>query len=300
MAPVPYRGAIALVLALIAVPAAAQLVGRPAARCQSAIGKGGFTFKAKVASTSRKCYDALLKGGPCDTAGRDGKIASAADHYGIVMRRSCTPAQLFSAPPAGLGFALSCAFESGAPEPAEQACAALPVTDAESLARCLACWKQAELNELLTIGYPCLVGQIPAGSDLDCGTPPACPVDKLAIDCTRGIAKAALRFVLAKEQALEKCLNHVIRGRIPGPCPDGKTQALIAAAEAKVTIAALRCNVNPPWWDVCPEMCSQSISTLDDIATCIGGSAEAITDELVCIQYPSASTNGITCPPGDE
>ncbi len=260
MAPVPYRGAIALVLALIAVPAAAQLVGRPAARCQSAIGKGGFTFKAKVASTSRKCYDALLKGGPCDTAGRDGKIASAADHYGIVMRRSCTPAQLFSAPPAGLGFALSCAFESGAPEPAEQACAALPVTDAESLARCL----------------------------------------KLAIDCTRGIAKAALRFVLAKEQALEKCLNHVIRGRIPGPCPDGKTQALIAAAEAKVTIAALRCNVNPPWWDVCPEMCSQSISTLDDIATCIGGSAEAITDALVCIQYPSASTNGITCPPGDE
>src|SRR6266849_10070306 len=63
MAPVPCRGAIALVLALIAVPAAAQLVGRPAARCQSAIGKGGFTFKAKVASTSRKCYDALLKVG---------------------------------------------------------------------------------------------------------------------------------------------------------------------------------------------------------------------------------------------
>src|SRR2546428_772118 len=81
-----------------------------------------------------------------------------------------------TARPAGAGSAQVCAPQPGPPARAEPRCAALPVTDPASLAQCLLCWKEAEIDELLQVLYPCLVAQVPAGSDLDCGTPPAaCP-----------------------------------------------------------------------------------------------------------------------------
>ncbi len=301
MAPIPCRVAIAMVIALVAVPAAAQLVERPAARCQDAIGKGGAKFKKIVLARSRQCYEHLLRGDSCNTALRDRKIAAAADHYGVVVGRVCTSTLLFSPPPAGLGFAQSCVLEPFRLEPGEQACAALPVTDAGSFAGCLVCWKKAELNELLKIVYPCLASQVPEGSDLDCGTPPsACPTDSGGIRCTKNLARGAQQFLLAKESALERCLKKVIRGTGPGPCPDAKAQKVIDKYTSQLTVLALKCPAAPPWWDVCPEMCSLPIATVDDIEQCIAGSAEAITDELVCLQYPSAGTNGISCPPGDE
>ncbi len=294
------RVAVALALVMFAAPARAQLVNRPAARCQDAIGKGGAKFKKILIAVSSFCYGNLLKGGSCDTAARDARIAAALDHFGIVVRRSCTPAQLFSPPPDGLGFAQSCVLEPGTPEPAEQTCAALPVIDGETFGRCLACWKQAEVNEMFKIAFPCVASQIPAGSDLDCGTAPSCPTDKRAIACTGKLAKIALKFVRFREGLNERCLSKVVRGRIPGPCPDAKAAEKIMHFQLKLTATALRCDAAPPWWDLCPEMCSQTITTLDDIAACLNGSAQAIADELVCFQYPSAGTNGLTCPPADE
>jgi hypothetical protein len=295
------RAALALVLTLVATPAAAQLVDRPAARCQDQIGQGGGKLKKAITGAARKCYEGLVKGNPCDLAARDAKINAAVAHYGIRVRRSCGPAVLFSPPPAGLGFSGTCALETGTLEPAEQACAALPVTDGQTLAGCLACWKLAELNELFKIGYPCVSGQVPDGSDLDCGTPPAsCPTASNDINCILKVAKIAERFLLAKEAALEKCLSKVIRGMIPGPCPDAKAQAVIAKFQLRVGATAQHCAALPPWWDVCPEVCSLPISTTTDMGNCVATATELITDELVCFQFPSAATNGITCPPPDE
>ena len=295
------RPALVLLATLAAGPVAAQPLDQPAVRCQRVIGKWGSKYKVTAISASLTCYDALLRGGTCNTANRDARIASRLEKFANNVRRSCPNPQLFSAPPAGLGFPQSCVLEPFGLEPGEQACAALTVTDGDSMARCLACWKLAEVNELFKIGYPCVAAQIPQGSTLDCGTAPAsCPTDPKTIACIRGFGKAAARFVITKEKALEKCLNNVLRGKIPGPCPDAKAQTFIMKGLNKLNVAELHCTGTPPWWDVCPESCSQTISSLDDIRTCLAGAAEDITDELLCLQYPSAGTHGITCPPADE
>ncbi len=301
MLPGARRLAPVLLFALTVGPAAAQPLDQPAIRCQRVIGKWGSKFKVTAISASRQCYEAILRGGTCDTANRDARIALRLEKFARNLKRSCPNAQLFSAPPVGLGFPQNCVLEPFGIEPGEQACAALTVTDGESMGHCLACWKLAEVNELFKIGYPCVAAQIPQGSDPDCGTPPAsCPTDKDSINCIKGFGKTAARFVITKEKAIEKCLNNVLRGKIPGPCPDAKAQTYITKALAKIDAAQLHCKGTPPWWDVCPESCSQTISTLDDIRTCLTGSAEDITDELLCLQYPSAGSHGITCPPNDE
>src|SRR5207249_2721611 len=117
-------------------------------------------------------------------------VTAAADHYVTNVGKKCTAPLLFDVPPAGVGFSPSCDLEAGSLEPAEAQCRALAVTDPASLTRCLVCWKEVELDELLQILYPCFASQVPAGSDLDCGTPPAaCPTDKAGIICSGGIAK---------------------------------------------------------------------------------------------------------------
>jgi hypothetical protein len=180
------------------------------------------------------------------------------------------------------------------------------VTDPASLAQCLTCWKEAEIDELLQILYPCLAAQIPPGSGLDCGTPPAAcppPTDKGAVLCLRAIAKAGIKFFLAKEKALEQCLDAVAKGKIPGPCPDAIAQAKITAAETAKVAAIQKCTALPPWWDVCPEdstpPCDQTIASIADVTTCVDTAADDIATEVVCQQYPGAAAQGIACPPAE-
>jgi hypothetical protein len=173
--------------------------------------------------------------------------------------------------------------------------------DARSLADCLTCWREAELNEFLKILYPCLVNQLPGSSDLDCGTPPSgCPPGGTAAGCSATIAKAGIGLFLAEDQVLATCLDEMRRGRITGPCPDAAAQAQITAAEQRKERLLQRCTDMPPWWDVCPEdstqLCDQRIGSVADIASCVDSAAGAIAAEVICEQYPNAARDGITCP----
>ena len=304
----PFLLAIALALAVMrggSVPAQSPgTLAHDAALCQQKAGTEGRKFKKAELKAWQKCLDGLLTGNGCDATARDTAITTAADRYVANVGTKCTAALLFAAPPAGIGFTPSCDLEAGPLEPAEAQCRALAVSDPASLTRCLICWKEVELRELLQVLFPCLAGQVPAGSDRDCGTPPAaCPTDKAGILCARAIAKAGITFFRAKEKAVEQCLDGIRKGKLAGPCPDAVAQGKIAAAEQKKVAQIGKCTQAPPWWDVCPEdptpPCDQTITALADITTCVDGAAEAIANKVVCQQYPGAAADGIACPPGE-
>src|SRR5207249_7358760 len=129
------------------------------------------SFKKTKLSAWEKCLDGQLKGGSCDPALPQFKIDDAAAKATAIIGNdnSCPAPILFGAPPDGLGFAQNCHFEGGS-LPDEQGCFGRPVTSSTALAQCLLCWKEAELDELLHILYPCPnPAPVPNGCDLDCG-----------------------------------------------------------------------------------------------------------------------------------
>lgn len=301
------RGAVVLgvaaAIALAALPAYGQgVLNKSAAVCQQAIGREGQKFKKAKLKAWQRCLDGILLGKGCDPLTRDAMIRKAEDAFAGNAEKRCLfkPDLVFGAPPAAVGFARSCDLEAGPIEPAEETCRALPVDDVRPLVRCLVCWKEAELHELLQILYPCLGGQVPAGSDLDCGTPPAaCPSDRATVACLRAVAKAGIDFFLAEEKALEQCLDRVNRGSVPGPCPDAVAQQKIAAAEQQKKAQIQKCPQLPPWWDRCPEACDLSIDSLSAITDCLDRAGGEIADETICQQYPGARNASIPCPPAE-
>ena len=270
----------------------------PAAKCQAAIGKEGQKLKKSILKAWTKCLDGTLTGSGCDAGARDGAIGLARSKFTAAIVKRCSPTLLFSAPPSGIGFPTSCLVDPGPYSPAEQACTALPVNDPNTLGGCLSCWKEAELHGFLTLLYPCLSGQIPAGSALDCGTAPgSCPGDSAGITCARIIAKAGTKYFAKRDKALEKCLDNIRSGKFAGPCPDAKTQAKLAAAESKVVAQVVKkCPQGFAWWDVCPASCGLPIASPFDIGACVGAGAADRADEVICQQYPGAAADGISCP----
>lgn len=292
------RVVLPVVALAVLLPPVAQ-ARRDAVICQQAIGREGRKFKKAEVKAWQKCLDGFLSGRFCDAASRDARIAAAETRFVDNVQKRCTGSTPFAAPPDGVGFAQSCDLEPGPAGVAEDACRALAVSDTPSLTRCLICWKHAELHELLNILYACLPALEPDG--VDCGSaPPACPTDKAGILCSRAIARAGIDFFLAKEKALERCLDAVNMQQIPGPCPDASAQAKIAAAEQKKRTQMGRCTQLPPWWNICPEdstpPCDQAITTVDDVTACIDHAGEEIADEVVCQQYPGAAVHGVVCP----
>jgi hypothetical protein len=76
--------------------------------------------------------------------------------------------------------------------------------------------------------YPWVQGLVPAGSDL-CGTPPVVvmPPDKATLKCLTAVPKLANALLLGVEKSTEACLDGIRKGKITGPCPDGKAAAAI-------------------------------------------------------------------------
>ena len=280
----------------------AVTLNQGAAACQAAVGRGLRGFKKAYVKAWEKCLDGDLKGKGCDAAKRDTVIAIAMTKANATVTGTCTDALLFDAAPNGAGFAKDCHLEGGGGEildGPEAACDGLPVGNATQLVDCLRCWKMAELNEFLKVLYACPTPHsIPGGSDLDCGTAPgACPsaTDKVTVGCLTTIAKNGLKWLLAKENAIERCEDSVRSGRISPPCPDPLTATELGAAaqKAKDRITG-KCPALPPWWDECPEKTSDGasctpIANVNDLRDCVVDTGEAIVDELVCQQYPGTS-----------
>lgn len=285
--------------ALVAVPAshAATTLGTAALGCQRTIGKAGQKYKQTYLKAWQKCLDDDLTGKGCDPFVRDGVTTGARTSFVFGVAKKCTTPLVFDAPPAGAGFEQSCNLPAASIDADEASCQSMSVTSRDSLVLCLACWKRAALNELLKAVNPCHAGSLPAGSDLPCGTPPSsCPSDAATVKCERTIAKAGIALFVAREKAMERCLDAVRQGKIPGPCPDASAQKKIDSAEAKKTKLIQTCAALPPWWDVCPTDCGLPIASVADIGTCLSSSADPAADQVACQQYPGAGADGVACP----
>jgi hypothetical protein len=55
------------------------------------------------------------------------------------------------------------------------------------------------------------------------------------------------------------------------------------------------------WWGVCPESdCTGTLTTLDDLTACVDTSADAVVDELLCLQFPRNGGADWPCPVDTE
>ncbi len=284
----------------------AQELSQAASSCRLTISREGRRFEKTTLKAWQRCLDGLLTGAPCDADARDAAVQLALSRFVVRVFSRCQLGTFFAPLPDGLGFPASCDLEPGPLTPAEEACRQQSVDpDVPALlVTCLTCWKQAKLQQLLKILYPCLESQVSAGSDPDCGTPPAaCPTDNVDVRCLRATAKAGIRLFLAEEKALERCLDGVSTARITGPCPDAVAQASLATAERKTMARVQKCTRLPPWWDLCPANssppCDETIASVADVAACVDGAAEEIANELLCQQYRDARVNGLPCPSVD-
>src|SRR5262249_56598688 len=116
------------------------------------------------------------------------------------------------------------------------------------------------------------------------------------------IARAAIDYALAREAAIEGCLDAVRKGQVAGPCPDLRTRALLAAAEQRKLAAISRCRFRPPGWDPCPpdasERCNEHTGSLSDVAACVDEGVDALVDRLASRAYPNPPPAGIPAPSG--
>ncbi len=127
-------------------------------------------------------------------------------------------------------------------------------------------------------------------------TPSAHPTpapDKADIACRRAVIKAGTKFTAAYLQAASDCETSRLKGKIVGACPDAKTSAKIASADAKRTTAIVKaCGALTPGdagFDVsCPGYtggCTASIATVADVSACVDCAARRAADELVATIY---------------
>jgi hypothetical protein len=267
----------------------------------------------KVLTTCLDSRNVGSSSGPCQGNFVASANAIARQKAITKISAACTSADL-----ATLGYRTDCAFEA-ATTGVEGQCAALPINDSADFARCLLCWKQAELAEFVAILYASHAEDVCGGdlghtsticSDLDC-TAPLPDQHNLGAtaesDCQVAIGKAGTKYFLSREKVLEKC---GLAGGSAATClADGKVQRALSKAEAKKSAYIhAKCGNRDPapspsgsqitWWGFCPESNScpgTPLSTLDDLVTCVDAAANAILEELLCIQFPS----GWPCPPLD-
>jgi hypothetical protein len=210
-------------------------------KCQATIVKELAKLKKQVLKRTEKCIDNQNVGkisGPCPDADAQLKIQTARDKAVAKIALLCPDPDRTT-----LGFPTNCAFEAVS-SGIEGQCAALPVTSANELATCLACWKQAELYEFVAALYASHAVEVcggsldetsPVCSDLDCTTPLPDQRnlgDTSENDCQKGIAKYGIKHLLKVEKILEKC---ALAGGTRASClADLLVQANITKAETKL------------------------------------------------------------------
>jgi hypothetical protein len=291
-----------VLLALGSVAWAGPLLGS-AARCQRQIGRDGQRFASTREKAWRGCLEALLKGRACDPAARDATILRARTRLVANIARRCPAQLLFGTQPNGVGFtAGSCDLDPTATGAEAEACRQMAVSSVAESVGCLLCWRSLELDRLLRMAYPCLPADVPGTPALVCGAPASCELAGDEITCSASIARAAIDYALAREAAIDGCLDGVRQGQVPGPCPDIRTQALLAAAEQRKLATISRCRFRPPGWDPCPldasGSCAERTASLSDVAACVDRGVDALVDRLACRDYPNAAADGVACPSG--
>jgi hypothetical protein len=124
--------------------------------------------------------------------------------------------------------------------------------------------------------------------------------------CRRSVSSSFAKFVQAKLKILQKCEESVVKGKIPGPCPDVNAAGKITRAAGKLRRAVSKrcggldrnCGLGGDdetlvsiGWDVgsCPGLetavCSNPISDCNGVVDCLECVGEAAVDQAVGLSY---------------
>lgn len=210
---IPCR-AILLAAALLAFAVPNASATDPLALCQKTVIKQLAKYKQTVLKQHEKCLDKenkLAIPGPCPDANTTLKINAIKLKVTDKIALKCTMQNL-----ADLGYRSDCQYGAATPGIDGQ-CAALPVTSVQEFAACMECWKQADSLRFIGILYAShaveecntLDSSSSTCSDLGCTTPLPDQRnlgDNSENDCQKGIGKAAVKYLLKREQIFEKCM----------------------------------------------------------------------------------------------
>lgn len=109
--------------------------------------------------------------------------------------------------------------------------------------------------------------------------------------CQQTIVKAAQKFASAKANALRKCEDGILKGKITGPCPDAKNAQGIAKAESKLVDAINKqCGeLTVPDTGIgpnCPRAaCLAANDTIADVAECVACNVHVLVNSLSAQSY---------------
>ncbi len=181
------------------------------------------------------------------------------------------------------------------------------IADCDGISDCLICIGEAAVDQSIALSYDALVpGEFGTGSDIN--------------KCQIAIGKNAAKFFEAKNKALSKCEDGVMKGKVTGPCPDAvKAGPKIAKAESKKIAGICKaCGGSDKTCDgvndltpaqigfagTCPSVtvpggsaCGGTISTLQDIVDCVDCVNEFKADCLDPLAVPALRLYPAECNP---
>lgn len=124
------------------------------------------------------------------------------------------------------------------------------------------------------------------------------------LKCQQEIVKDLSKYVQAKNKALQKCNEAVVKGKILGPCPDATAAGKITKADSKLRSGvSKKCGgstksctdgdaISPAsisWPATCPNFesgsCNNLIGNCNDISDCLICIGEAAVDQSISLSY---------------
>ncbi len=275
-----------------------------AQRCQREIARAAAKFSQSRIAALQRCEDGVLVGkitGPCPDATASAKIGKAASKVQSAIAKRCGGADGECATTGDNDSLASIGWNLGTCPGIDGGSCNNPLATCSDVATCVLCIDGVASDAAIDLSYDALANT----------------TDQSVRACQRALGREVAKFFRAARKALAKCEDGRFTGATTAPCPDGKTAAAIAKAEAKkVAKICAACggpsascgggdDLSPGtigFAATCPEVappgapaCGAAITTLQDIVTCVDCVAEFATDCGDAAAVPGLQSYPTTC-----
>jgi len=278
--------------------------------CERAIEKGTAKYVQTRVKALQTCNDAVVSNsssGSCPDQKATDKIAKADSKFRATIGKACGGADHVCGTGSDDESMASIGWNIGSCRNVEGGSCNNAITNCNDVSECLVCVSNAAVNQAITLYY----GQIDQGA-----------TDSDVIKCQRSIGKFTTKFLVAKNKALQKCEDAVLKGVFSGPCPDaGKATPAIAKADSKKRASICKAcggadrmcggdadltTTQIGFTSSCPNVtipgasssCAHAISTVQDIVDCVDCVTEFKDDCLDAITVPELKSYPSQCNAG--
>jgi hypothetical protein len=274
--------------------------------CKRAIAKANAKFSQAKMKALQKCNDHVVNNtspGPCPDAKATESITKAESKLRSAVNSKCGGSDKSCGTGGDDETLATIGWNIGNCPNFENGSCANAIANCDGISNCLLCVGEAAVDQAITLYY----------GDLDTGT-----TNSDVIKCQRAIGKNTAKFFATKSKALAKCEDKVMKGDIPGPCPDATTAApKIATAESKKRAAICKAcggpdnlcgggdDISPAmigFASTCPDVdvpggpaCFRNITTLQDIVDCVDCVTEFKADCLDALGVPTLKSYPPEC-----